>query len=148
MTFVPKDTPISPHNIFVSALILRCKLCIPLGTSLELLRLLLRRYKLCIPLGTSLELLRLLLRRYMLCIPLGTSLELLRLLLRRYMLCIPLGTTLEQKTYTALPSERLLRLRQTYSAFLRTTFCYFEEFSIIRRSFLLSHTCEENILFL
>src|SRR5688500_7457858 len=81
MTFVPKDTHISPHNIFVSALILRCKLCIPLGTSLELLPLLLRRNKLCIPLGTSLELLRLLLRRYKLCIPLGTSLELLRLLL-------------------------------------------------------------------
>ena len=35
----------SPHNIFISALILRCKLCIPLGTSLELLRLLLRRYQ-------------------------------------------------------------------------------------------------------
>src|SRR5688572_5473967 len=102
MTFVPKDTHISPHNIFVSALILRCKLCIPLGTSLELLRLLLRRYKLCIPLGTSLELLRLLLRRYKLCIPLGTSLELLRLLLSaesaltfRCKLCIPLGTSSE-----------------------------------------------------
>src|SRR5688572_31724397 len=84
MTFVPKDTHISPHNIFVSALTFRCKLCIPLGTSLELLRLLLRRYKLCIPLGTTLELLRLLLSaesaltfRCELCIPLGTSLELL-----------------------------------------------------------------------
>jgi hypothetical protein len=44
------------------------KLCIPLGTTLELLRLLLSaesaltfRCKLCIPLGTTLELLRLLL---------------------------------------------------------------------------------------
>ena len=61
------------------------QLCIPLGTTLELLRLLLSaesaltfRCKLCIPLGTTLELLRLLLRRYKLCIPLGTSLELLR----------------------------------------------------------------------
>src|SRR6187455_2900952 len=60
------------------------QLCIPLGTSLELLRPLLRRYKLCIPLGTTLELLRLLLSaesaltfRCELCIPLGTSLELL-----------------------------------------------------------------------
>jgi hypothetical protein len=78
------------------------QLCIPLGTTLELLRLLLRRYKLCIPLGMSLELLRLLLRRYKLCIPLGTSLELLCLLLSaesaltfRCELCIPLGTSLE-----------------------------------------------------
>ena len=51
---------------------------------MELLRLLLRRYKLCIPLGTTLELLRLLLSaesafifRCKLCIPLGTTLELL-----------------------------------------------------------------------
>jgi hypothetical protein len=105
---------ISPHNIFVSALTFRCKLCIPLGTTLELLHLLLRRYKLCIPLGTSLEL--------------------LRLLLRRYKLCIPLGTSLEQKTYTALPLERLFVTLATYSAFFRTTFCYFEGFLIIRRS--------------
>jgi hypothetical protein len=69
------------------------KLCIPLGTSLELLRLLLSaesaltfRCKLCIPLRTTLELLRLLLLaesaltfRCKLCIPLGTTLELLRL---------------------------------------------------------------------
>jgi hypothetical protein len=48
------------------------KLCIPLGTSLELLRLLLSaesaltfRCKLCIPLRTTLELLRLLLRHSM-----------------------------------------------------------------------------------
>ena len=48
----------SPLLLAESALTFRCKLCIPLGTSLELLRLLLRRYKLCIPLGPSLELLR------------------------------------------------------------------------------------------
>ena len=67
------------------------QLCIPLGTTLELLRLLLSaesaltfRCKLCIPLGTTLELLRLLLSaesaltfRCKLCIPLGTTLELL-----------------------------------------------------------------------
>jgi hypothetical protein len=71
------------------------QLCIPLGTSLELLRLLLSaesaltfRCKLFIPLGTTLELLRLLLLaesaltfRCKLCIPLGTTLELLLLLL-------------------------------------------------------------------
>jgi hypothetical protein len=86
---------------FVSALTFRCKLCIPLGTSLELLRLLLSaesaltfRCKLCIPLGTSLELLRLLL-----------SAELA--LTFRCKLCIPLGTSLEQKTYTAFFLERL-----------------------------------------
>jgi hypothetical protein len=126
MTFVPKL-----HTKFIR------KLCIPLGTSLELLRLLLRRYKLCIPLGTSLEFLRLLLRRYKLCIPLGTSLEFLRLLLRRYKLCIPLGTSLELKTYTALPLERLFVTSATYSAFLRTAFCCFEGFLIIRKSSLL-----------
>jgi hypothetical protein len=86
---------------FVSALTFRCKLCIPLGTSLELLRLLLSaesaltfRCKLCSPLGTSLELLRLLL-----------SAE--SALTFRCKLCIPLGTSLEQKTYTALLLERL-----------------------------------------
>jgi hypothetical protein len=71
------------------------QLCIPLGTTLEPLRLLLSaesaltfRCKLCIPLGTTLELLRLLLSaesalpfRCKLCIPLGTTLELLCLLL-------------------------------------------------------------------
>jgi hypothetical protein len=64
-------------------------------------------HQLCIPLGTTLELLRLLLSaelaltfRCKLCIPLGTTLELLRLLLLaesaltfRCKLCIPLGTT-------------------------------------------------------
>ena len=64
--FVPKlhtHIPAIKYIIFfVSALTFRCKLCIPLGTSLELLRLLLSaesaltfRCKLCIPLGTSLE---------------------------------------------------------------------------------------------
>jgi hypothetical protein len=83
------------RNNHISALTYRCKLCIPLGTTLELLLLLLSaesaltfRCKLCIPLGTTLELLRLLLSaesaltfRCKLCIPLGTTLELLRLLL-------------------------------------------------------------------
>jgi hypothetical protein len=52
------------RNNHISALTFRCKLCIPLGTTLELLRLLLSaesaltfRCKLCIPLGTTLELL-------------------------------------------------------------------------------------------
>jgi hypothetical protein len=77
------------RNNHISALTFRCKLCIPLGMSLELLRLLLSaesafifRCKLCIPLGTTLELLRLLLSAESeLCIPLGTTLELLCLLL-------------------------------------------------------------------
>jgi hypothetical protein len=66
--FIPElhtHIPAIKYIIFcVSALTFRCKLCIPLGTSLELLRLLLLaesaltfRCKLCIPLGTSLELL-------------------------------------------------------------------------------------------
>ena len=53
-----------PLLLAKSALTFRCKLCIPLGTTLELLRLLLSaesaltfRCKLCIPLGTTLELL-------------------------------------------------------------------------------------------
>jgi hypothetical protein len=83
------------RNNHISALTFHYKLCIPLGTTLELLRLLLSvesaltfRCKLCIPLGTTLELLRLLLSSESaltfcckLCIPLGTTLELLRLLL-------------------------------------------------------------------
>jgi hypothetical protein len=63
------------------------KLCIPLGTTFELLRLLFRRYKFCIPLGTTFELLRLIFRWYLAlhslwndfwaenlrCAPLGTA---------------------------------------------------------------------------
>jgi hypothetical protein len=52
----------SPFTSAESALTFRYKLCIPLGTTLELLRLLLSaesaltfRCKLCIPLGTTLE---------------------------------------------------------------------------------------------
>jgi hypothetical protein len=100
-----------------SPLIFRCKFCIPLGTSFELLRLLFRRYKFCIPLGTSFELLRLLFRRYKFCILLGTSFELLRLIFQRYLAlhslwndfwaenlhCAPLGATFcsFSKTYIA-----------------------------------------------
>ena len=54
----------SPFTSAESALTFRCKLCIPLGTTLELLRLLLSaesaltfRCKLCIPLGMTFELL-------------------------------------------------------------------------------------------
>ena len=86
-----------------SPLIFRCKFCIPLGTSFELLRLLFRRYKFCIPLGTSFELLRLIFRRYLAlhslwndfwvenlhCAPLGTT------FCSFVVLCIPLGTTFE-----------------------------------------------------
>src|SRR5690242_4719304 len=58
----------SPFTSAESEFIFRCMLCIPLETTLELLRLLPSaesaftfRCKLCIPLGTTLELLRLLL---------------------------------------------------------------------------------------
>ena len=124
--------------IFISIIFLKTitpQLCIPLGTTLEFLRLLLRRYKLCIPLGTSLELLRLLLRRY-----------------QRWLFAVCSAFLLERLWSRKLTLRSLrndfLWLRQTYSAFLRTTFCCFEGFSIVRRSFLLSQTCEENIFFL
>jgi hypothetical protein len=103
LTFCCKP-PLGASSLFTSAesaLTFRCKLCIPLGTTLELLRLLLSaesafifRCKLCIPLGMTLELLHLLL-----------SAE--SAFIFRCKLCIPLGTTLEQKTYTALLLERL-----------------------------------------
>jgi hypothetical protein len=95
-------------NLFVvyflaSPLIFRCKFCIPLGTSFELLCLLFRRYKFCIPLGTSFELLRLIFRQHLAlhslrnnfwaenlhCAPLGTT------FCSFVVLCIPLGTTFE-----------------------------------------------------
>ncbi len=89
------------------------------------------------------------------CIPLGTSLELLRLLLRRYQrwLFAVCSAFLLERLWSRKLTLRSLRndflwLRQTYSAFLRTTFCCFEGFSIVRRSFLLSQACEENIFLL
>jgi hypothetical protein len=86
-----------------SPLIFRCKFCIPLGTSFELLRLLFRQNKFCIPLGTSFELLCLIFRRYLAlhshrndfwvenlrCAPLRTT------FCSFVVLCIPLGTTFE-----------------------------------------------------
>ena len=63
------------------------KLCIPLGTSFELLHLLFRWYKFCIPLGTTFELLRLIFWRYLALHSLWNDFwaENLR--------CAPLGTT-------------------------------------------------------
>jgi hypothetical protein len=61
------------------------KLCIPLGTSFEILHLLFWWYKFCIPLETSFELLRLLFRRYKFCIPLGMTFELFRFIFRWYL---------------------------------------------------------------
>ena len=65
-------------------------------------------HKLCIPLGTTFELLHLLFWWYKFCIPLGMTFELLRLIFQRYLAlhslwndfwaenlhCAPLGTTL------------------------------------------------------
>ena len=93
--------PLRNHqNLFAvyfsaSPLIFRCKFCIPLGTSFELLRLLFRRY------SRWLFALRLIFRRYLAlhslrndfwaenlrCAPLGTA------FCSFVVLCIPLGTT-------------------------------------------------------
>jgi hypothetical protein len=51
----PTHTPTLVHG----------RLCIPLGTTFELLHLLFRWYKFCIPLGTTFELLRLIFRWYL-----------------------------------------------------------------------------------
>jgi hypothetical protein len=110
------------------------KLCIPLGTTFELLHLLFRWYKFCILLGTSFELLRLLFRRYKFCIPLGTTFELLRLIFRWYKFCIPLGMTFE---LLRLIFRRYLALHSLWNDFwaenlhcapLGTTFCSFVNF--------------------
>jgi hypothetical protein len=93
----PTHTPTLVHG----------RLYIPLGTTFELLRLLFWWYKFCIPLGTTFELLRLVFRRYKFYIPLGTTLNFFALYFGGIWLCIPFGTTFEQKTYTALPYERL-----------------------------------------
>jgi hypothetical protein len=104
--YIPLGTTLessSPFIFWCSPLTFRCKFCIPLGTTLELLCLLFRWYKLCIPLGTSFELLRLIFRRYLAlhslrndflaenlrCAPLGTT------FCSFVMLCIPLRTTFE-----------------------------------------------------
>jgi hypothetical protein len=100
-------TKLHPDSASPQERLLSIKLCIPLGTSFELLHLLFRWYKFCIPLGTSSELLCLLFRRYKFCIPLGMTFELLCLIFRRYLAlhslrndfwaeslrCAPLGTT-------------------------------------------------------
>jgi hypothetical protein len=67
------------HRLFfgVSALTFRCKFCIPLGTSFELLRLLFRRYRIDFRASPYISAESALTFRCKLCIPLGTSLELL-----------------------------------------------------------------------
>jgi hypothetical protein len=96
------------------------QLCIPLGTTLELLRLyflaesaLTFRCKLCIPLGTTLELLHLyflaesaLTFRCKLCIPLGTTLELLCLLVSA------LDGALSGFTFTSLGDFALIEVKK------------------------------------
>jgi hypothetical protein len=96
------------HRLFfgVSALTFRCKFCIPLGTSFELLRLLFRRYL------HWLFTLRLIFRRNQrLFFAVSSAFPLERLLSRKL-------------TLRSLRNDFLL-LRQTYTAFLRTTFCCF-----------------------
>jgi hypothetical protein len=90
----------------VSSLTFRCKFCIPLGTSFELLRLLFRRY------SRWLFALRLIFRRNQrLFFAVSSAFPLERLLSRKL-------------TLRSLRNDFLL-LRQTYAAFLRTTFCCF-----------------------
>jgi hypothetical protein len=103
---IPSGTTLessSPFIFWCSPLIFRCKFCIPLGTTFELLRLLFRRYKFYIPLGMTFELLRVIYWRYLAlhslrndfwaenlrCAPLGTT------FCSFVVLCIPLGTTFE-----------------------------------------------------
>jgi hypothetical protein len=96
------------HRLFfgVSALTFRCKFCIPLGTSFELLRLLFQRYL------RWLFALRLIFRRNQrLFYDVSSAFPLERLLSRKL-------------TLRSLRNDFLL-LRQTYAAFLRTTFCCF-----------------------
>jgi hypothetical protein len=47
---------------------------------------------------------------FKLCIPLGMTFELLHLIFRWYLDLHPLRNDFEQKTYAALPYERLLQL--------------------------------------
>jgi len=110
------------RNNHISVLTFRCKLCIPLGTTLELLRLLLSaesaltfRCKLCIPLGTTLELLRLLLSaesalifRCKLCIPLGTTFELLPVF---FSFSFALDGAFSAFTFTSLGDIALIELK-------------------------------------
>jgi hypothetical protein len=98
------------HRLFfgVSAFTFRCKFCIPLGTSFELLRLLFRRY------SRWLFALRLIFRRNQrLFLAVSSAFPLERLLSRKL-------------TLRSLRNDLLL-LRQTYTAFLRTTFCCFSK---------------------
>ena len=116
------------HRLFfgVSALTFRCKFCIPLGTSFELLRLLFRRY------SRWLFALRLIFRRYLAlhslrndfwaenlrCAPLGTA------FCSFVMLCIPLGTTFELlPVFSFFPA-----LDGAYSVF---TFTYLGDFALV-----------------
>jgi hypothetical protein len=115
----------SPFIFRCSPLTFRCKFCIPLGTSFELLRLIFRRYKFCIPLGTSFELLRLIFRWYLAlhslrndflaenlrCAPLGMT------FCSFVMLCFPLGTTFE-----LLPGFFIFLHSMVYAQILHFTF--------------------------
>jgi hypothetical protein len=116
------------HRLFfgVSALPFHCKLCIPLGTSFELLRLLFRRY------SHWLFALRLIFRRYLALHSLWNDFW------AENLHCAPLGTTFCSFGKLTLCSEE--RLRQTYAAFRRTTFCSFGDTCDLRTTFCASTT--------
>jgi hypothetical protein len=95
----------------VSALTFRCKFCIPLGTSFELLRLLFRWY------SRWLFALRLIFRRYLALHSLWNDFW------AENLHCAPLGTTF--CSFGKLTLRSVERLQQTYVAFRRTAFCSF-----------------------
>jgi hypothetical protein len=107
----------SPFIFRCSPFIFQCKFYIPLGTTLELLRLLFRRYKFCIPLGTSFELLRLIFRRYL-------ALHSLRNDFLAENLCrAPLGTTFCSFVVLCIPLETTFELLPAFLSFLCTRWC-------------------------
>jgi hypothetical protein len=116
------------HRLFfgVSALTFRCKFCIPLGTSFELLRLLFRWY------SRWLFVLRLIFRWYLAMHSLWNDFW------AENLHCTPLGTTF--CSFGKLTLRSIERLRQTYAAFRRTTFCSFEDTCDLGTTFCASTT--------
>jgi hypothetical protein len=84
-------------------------------------------FKLCIPLGTTLELIHLLFRWYLSSpFPLGTTLELLHLIFRwNFWLCIPLGTTSELRNLLCAPLGMNFVASELTLLSLRNGFCSF-----------------------
>jgi hypothetical protein len=116
------------HRLFfgVSALTFRCKFCILLGTSFELLRLLFQRY------SRWLFALCLIFRRYLALHSLWNDFW------AKNLHCAPLGTTF--CSFSKLTLRSVERLRQTYAAFCRTTFYSFGDTCDLGTTFCASTT--------